>query len=517
MNAIKLETIIGLETHVQLRTASKLFCRCDNDVDDKEPNTQVCPVCMGHPGTLPVPNKQAIEWAVLTALALNCKIATYSKFDRKSYFYPDLPKGYQISQFDEPIGIDGHLMVTVGGREYRVRIERLHLEEDAAKLIHSQGEKTSLVDFNRAGTPLIEIVTKPDIPSPEVAKAFLQELRLIMRYLNVSYADMEKGQLRCDANISLKPVPNDFQRAKKKFDLKGDIITLFPKTEIKNLNSFRSVERALKYEIQRQTKLWGENKPPMTEMTRGWDEKKLATAAHREKEAINDYRYFSEPDIPPYEFSQKFIHDVRDKMVELPHEKRKRFEEQLGIKPSEANTITDDKYIADFTEETISELRAWLIALEEVEGTEKEIWEKYKTKLVKLVISWITSRLFTLLKKQNTTIKQAKITPENFAELMTLIYQRRINSTNAQVILEKMFLSGKDPSNIMETEDLGQIAGDDIGGYVDEVIKEFPQQVEQYKAGKTNVLQFLIGHVMKKSKGKADPEAVNDLIVHRIK
>ncbi|OGY82946.1 MAG: glutaminyl-tRNA synthase (glutamine-hydrolyzing) subunit B [Candidatus Kerfeldbacteria bacterium RIFCSPLOWO2_01_FULL_48_11] len=511
------ETIIGLETHVQLRTESKLFCRCANQVEDAEPNTSICPVCMGHPGTLPVPNEIAIGYAVRAALAMHCTISATTRFDRKSYFYPDLPKGYQISQYADPVGTDGHLLVAIGGKKHRIRIERLHLEEDSAKLVHTADGSSTLVDYNRAGTPLVEIVTKPDIPDPKTARLFLQELRLVMRYIGISDADMEKGHLRCDANISLRPIPEDFDRAKELLGLDGNVNTLFPKTEIKNLNSFRSVERALNYEIRRQTELWHSSKPPLNATTRGWDEKKGVSVEHREKEHAHDYRYFPEPDIPPFDISQHWVLKVRDEMVELPEDKRQRFENQYGMNLADASVVVEDKTVADFFEAVVSELRAWLVALEEVSGTEQEIWEKHKTKLVKLVVGWMTSRLFTFLNEHEISITDSKVTPENFAELITLIHQRRVNSTNAQVILEKMFLTGNDPSDILESDDLGQIEGDGIEKVVGTVVNTNPLIVEQYKAGKVGVLQFLIGKVMKETKGKADPEAIREMLMYRLK
>ncbi len=512
-----LETVIGLETHVQLRTKSKMFCRCDNSGEDQEPNTTVCPVCMGHPGTLPVPNEQAIAWAAKVALALHCKVSRQSKFDRKSYFYPDLPKGYQISQFDQPIGKDGYLMVHVGKKPVRVRIERVHLEEDSAKLVHAPDGKSTLIDFNRAGTPLVEIVTKPDIQSPAVAKAFLQGLRLIMRYLGVSDADMEKGHLRCDANISLKPIPEHFGRAKKKFGLEGDVTTLFPKTEVKNLNSFKAVERALEFETKRQSALWYDGKPPLVAVTRGWDDKKMGTVQHRDKEAAHDYRYFPEPDLTPITFTKAQLDGLERDMPELPYEKRDRFESQFGMRGADAAILVDDLRVAHFFEEVVSELKAWLVSLEEVEGTEQEIWESHKAKLVNQVVSWITTKLFTLLNERRQSIDEAKITPENFAELMTMMYKRRINASVAQTVLEKMFVSGEDPSDIVEAGNLGQVSGEkELTEIIDAVINENAGMVDQFKKGKTPVLQFLIGQAMKKSKGKADPKVIRELLIHRL-
>lgn len=514
----KYEPVIGLEIHVQLKTESKMFCSCDNRGENEPPNTTICPICLGHPGVLPVINKKAVQWSVMAALALDCKINKKSHFDRKSYFYPDLPKGYQISQYSAPFGHDGHLIIGLEKRKRHVRIERVHLEEDTGKLLHEEDKSASYVDYNRAGTPLLEIVTRPDIQTPEGAKIFLQELRLVMRYLDISDADMEKGHLRCDANISLRPNPEYFIDKAKEAGIGLDPKKLYPKTEIKNLNSFRSVERALEYEIKRQAELWDKDQAPTFLSTRGWDEKKGVTVEQRVKEEQHDYRYFPEPDLPPLEFGKKFIDEIKQEMKELPYTKRKRFAEYFGLGNYDINILVADKFLADFFEEVVTELKAWLITLEEVEGSEQEIWEKHKKKLVKTVANWVISRLLSLLNKDNVSIKEAKITPENFAELITLIYQRKVTKQVAVQILEKMFLTGKDPSNIIEEEDLGQLTEtEDLEQVVTEVISSNQKVVEQYKAGKTASLQFLIGQVMKQTKGRAEAQKVKELLTFRLK
>jgi len=514
----KYEPVIGLEIHVQLKTESKMFCSCDNAGENKPPNTTVCPVCLGHPGVLPVINEQAVRWAVMAAMSLSCKINTKSHFDRKSYYYPDLPKGYQISQYSAPFGYEGHLIVDMEKKKRRVRIERVHLEEDTGKLLHEADKSASYVDYNRSGTPLLEIVSHPDIQTPQGAKSYLQELRLIMRYLEISDADMEKGQLRCDANISLRPNPEFGLKDPSNATIGFDPKKLYPKTEIKNLNSFRSVERALAYEIKRQTELWNKDQAPKIQSTRGWDEKKGVTVEQRIKEEQHDYRYFPEPDLPPLNLDKKFISQAKEEMVELPHDKRKRFKDYFGLGDYDTNIVVADKLLASFFEEVVSELKAWLIALEEVEGSEQEIWENNKKKLVKMVANWVISRLLNLLNKQNINIKQAKITPENFAELITLIYQHKVNNQTALQILEKMFLSGKDPSNIMEEEDLGQLTeSDDLEKIVAEVINTNKKVVDEYKAGKIASLQFLIGQVMKQTKGRADVHKVKELLTYKLK
>jgi aspartyl-tRNA(Asn)/glutamyl-tRNA(Gln) amidotransferase subunit B len=458
-------------------------------------------------------NQQSVEWAVLAALALHFKMPKTSYFDRKSYFYPDLPKGFQISQYGATIGSNGYLLIDLKDHERRVRLERLHLEEDSAKLLHEADKSASYVDYNRAGTPLLEIVTKPDIQSPEEAKIFLQELRLVMRYLDISDADMEKGHLRCDANISLRPDPEYF-KAFPKIKMQP----YYPKTEIKNLNSFVAVEHALAYEIKRQAKLWDKGKQPEFSSTRGWDDKAGETKEQRGKEEKHDYRYFPEPDLPPLEFNKKFLDEIKKKLMELPHEKKERLEGQLGLTKYDAKILTDNKHLADFFEQVISELKAWLVSLEEIEGTEEEVWKKHKDKLVKKVANWIISRLLKLLNDKRIEIKESKITPENFAELITLIYQNKVNQNKAQVILEEMFNTGQDPSDIMAEKDLGQLSqSKDLERIINSVINNNPEIIKQYQAGKKTVLQYLIGQVMKETKGRADPKAVREMLAYKIK
>jgi len=513
---MKLKTIIGLEIHVQLKTKSKMFCGCDNTGENKPANTTICPVCVGHPGILPVANRQAIEWSAMAAIALNCKIPEFTKFDRKNYFYPDLSKGYQISQFDQPIGLGGHVVIDVDSKEKKIGLTRIHLEEDAAKNTHAPNGKSSYVDYNRGGTPLMEIVSEPDISTPEEAKIFLQELRLIMRNLEISDADMEKGHLRCDANISLKPEDDPAS-------------TFYPKTEIKNINSFKAVEKALAHEIKRQTKLWQEKNPPKEQSTRGWNEDKQVTEEQRGKEEAHDYRYFPEPDLPPIRFwlhSDQRCEDndyidvecIKATVPELPRAKRQRFMTDYEMSAADAKLLTETKEISGFVEHAISELKAWLNSLEETEGTEQEIWQKNRKKLTKLVCSWITSELFKLINESGVAWTDLKITPENFAEFITLIYQNKINSSAAQKILAEMFTTGQDPSQIMQEKNLGQMEDEsELDSIVDQVIKENPSQVEEYKNGKEAVIQFLIGQVMKETRGKANPQKVAKMFKNKLK
>ncbi|MCB9802824.1 Asp-tRNA(Asn)/Glu-tRNA(Gln) amidotransferase subunit GatB [Candidatus Nomurabacteria bacterium] len=495
----KLETIIGLEIHLQLKTKSKMFCACSNDGENQKPNTTICPVCLGHPGTLPTINEQAVNLGVKMALALNCQINQKSKFDRKNYFYPDLPKGYQISQFDIPIAVDGHLVIEENNQPKRIGIERLHLEEDAGKNIHLNGQ--TLVDFNRAGTPLAEIVTRPDFRQPEETKIFLQNLRLLARYLGVSEAEMEKGHLRCDANISLRPVGED---------------KLYPKTEVKNLNSFKAVEKALQFEVRRQTALWEKNTPPHLTETRGWDEDKQETVGQRTKEGFSDYRYFPEPDLPPLIISDQDLQGIVNSLPELPQAKIARLITEYSLSASDAKILVQSKDWSEFWEQVMSELNSWLFKSEGGNDQAEVIWEKHKAKFAKLAFNWISNELFGLL-PVNFKFSDLKISSENMAELISLVYQNKINSSAGQTILKAMFESGGDPSNIAEKLDLAQI--DDVATLEDLVIKVlmlYPKQLAELKQGKEALLKFFVGKVMAESKGKANPQKVEEIIKGKI-
>lgn len=492
-----LEPVIGLEIHIQLKTKSKMFCSCANNPDAK-PNFNICPVCTGQPGVLPVANQKAIDWTIMTGLALNCKISKQSKFDRKNYFYPDLPKGYQISQYDEPFCKGGHLEIEIDGKTKKINLERIHLEEDAGKLLHSSLKNYSLVDLNRTGTPLMEIVTKPDFQKPQEAKIFLQELQKIVRYINVSEANMEKGQLRCDANISLRP--------------KGDW-KLYPKTEIKNMNSFRGVERALTYEIKRQEKLWQDKNPPKYQSTRAWDDEKSETREMRTKEGSSDYRYFPEPDLPVFLISDLKIKQLKDALPELPSEKKKRFIRQFSLGQKEAEIITFDISLADFFESVVTELLEWVRSLE----PKRKISDSEFKKIIKLAADWLTSKLFSLLNEKGIGIKECKITPENFAEFVAMFYDEKINSKIGQEVLAEMFEKGSDPSNVVEQKGLLQISDiSSLEKVADEVILNNSKPVSDFKAGKQNAIQFLMGQVMKKSKGKANPKVVIEILKKKL-
>jgi aspartyl-tRNA(Asn)/glutamyl-tRNA(Gln) amidotransferase subunit B len=505
-----LEPVIGLEIHIQLKTKTKMFCGCASQ-EAAAPNVNVCPVCMGHPGTLPVINEEAVRAGVRMGLALGCSITSPSKFDRKHYFYPDLPKGYQISQYDQPIAQHGTLSVDVPGKDAvrpvaTIEIVRAHLEEDAAKNLHGTDGKT-FVDYNRAGTPLLETVTGPDFKSPQEAKIFLTELRLIARTLGISDADMEKGHLRCDANVSLR-----------KLDDAGNVVgaRFNPKTEVKNLNSFRHVERALAYEIERQTELWNAGTPPAVTTTRGWDDAKQKTVEQRVKEAEGDYRYFPEPDLPPLVLAE-LADELRPKLPELPAKRRARFVEEYALKPDDARQLVDDPALANFAENVFSELHAWLDSVPELEGAAEEVIGKERSRIGKLVSSWILTKLLGALASRAGDVRTMKVDAENFAELVTLIATGKLNAAGATTVLEEMLESGADPSHVMEDKRLGRM--EDAGALaeaVDRVLGNFPAEVARYKGGEKQLLQFLIGMVMKETEGTAEAKVVRNMLLVKL-
>ncbi len=491
------ETIIGLEIHVQLKTKSKMFCSCPNEAEPKEPNINICPICMGHPGVLPVINSQAVEWTIMAGQALHCRINKQAKFDRKNYFYPDLPKGYQISQYDQPFCGAGYLEIEIGGQKRKISLERIHLEEDAGKLIHPEGANYSLVDYNRASTPLMEIVTKPDIRSPEEAKIFLQTLRKILKYIGVSDADMEKGQLRCDANISLR------EKGAK---------TLLPKTEVKNMNSFKAVEKALAYEQNRQADVLDEG-GELYQATRGWDENKGETIEQRVKEGEADYRYFPEPDLPPLEFSDAKIAQIFKNLPELPEDRKNRFMEQFEINGNDAEILIQEREVGEYFEAVISESKEWVQSLK---GENKEISTEAK-EIIKLATNWIITRLFALLKEKNISLADCKITPENFAELMAMIAHKKISAQNAVKVLKIMFDHGSDPSQVIDEQGLAQVSDEgELNKIIAQVIIANPYSVKDFQAGKKQALQFLIGQVMAATKGKADPKTAGEMLKAKI-
>src|SRR3989344_7498130 len=412
------QPVIGLEIHVELKTKTKMFCGCLNDPDEKHPNINVCPICLAHPGTLPTINKKAVEAVLKLGLALNSEIPETSKFDRKNYFYPDLPKGYQISQYDQPL--------VLGGELNNIRLRRIHLEEDTASLIH--GEKgESLVDFNRAGIPLMELVTEPVIKSGEEAVAFAGELRLILRYLDISDADMEKGQMRVEANVSVSKNSE-----------------LGTKVEVKNLNSFRSVGEAINYEIKRQEEVLEKGELIVHE-TRGWDEIHKKTKHQRAKEEAHDYRYFPEPDLPPFDL-KKFNHkELKSSLPELPDQKRERFTKEFLLNPEQIEILISDPELSHYFEKSVSELFSGKSELE-------------KTKSIQLLFNYLTSDLKGLINEKNITAAELKITPENFADLVVLIIKNEISSRTAKDVLKEMNETGLDPRQIIEKKGLSQIS-----------------------------------------------------------
>lgn len=495
--------IIGLEIHVRLKTKTKMFCSCANVDDATPPNTAICPVCTGQPGALPALNAEAVRLGVRTGLALGCAIPDHAHFDRKNYFYPDLPKGYQISQYDFPVAQMGEVFIDVSKKEalperehVRIGITRAHLEEDAAKNIHDAASSASLIDFNRAGVPLTEIVTEPDFRSPAEAKMFLQELQLLLRTLNVSDADMEKGYMRCDANVSLMAIDENNMPAQHGYN---------PKIEIKNLNSFRAVERALKFEIERQGKLLAAGEIPVG-ATRGWDENKSETFEQRLKETNADYRYFPEPDLPPLTLTE-IRETEKVRLPELPMETRVRLQTEYGFGEDDARFfVSNDGWVA-YIEAVMSELGAWLEATDKKGESGGELLDERKRELAKLAGGWLTSKLAGLLSAANRTIKDVKISPEDFAEFLHLIDDGAVNSANAQKLLALMLEHGVDPSHLLEEHNLGQM--DDPAALtktVADVLEQNVEQVAQIRAGKVQLVKWFVGVVMKSTEGRANPE-----------
>ncbi|MCA9384903.1 MAG: Asp-tRNA(Asn)/Glu-tRNA(Gln) amidotransferase subunit GatB [Candidatus Magasanikbacteria bacterium] len=488
-------TIIGLEIHARLKTKSKMFCSCPNVDDATAPNTAICPICTGQPGALPAVNQEAVHLGVRLGLALGCRIPDEAHFDRKNYFYPDLPKGYQISQFDHPICIDGELWIDVPGQEaprdrIRVGITRAHLEEDAAKNSHDGASQATLVDYNRGGSPLIEIVSEPDLRSPAEAKAYVQEMQNILRAIGSSAADMEKGHMRCDANISLLEVDENGRRLQDEFN---------PKVEIKNLNSFRSVEHALTYEIARQNEMHDRGEIPQG-ATRGWDENTGKTFEQRSKENSADYRYFPEPDLPPLVLSA-IREQEKTRLPELPAAKRARLVEEYQFTADDVKLIVSNGW-TDFADQIMSELKAWMNAA----NIDADI-----SKLSKLMSGWLLSKLPAILTQKEISFEDLRITPENFAEFVKLVYEGAVSSTNAQKLLALMVDSGADPSQLMEDHTLGQISDPAmITETVERLIAQNPQQTEQIKNGEVKLVKWFVGCVMKATEGRINPELAEE-------
>ena len=488
---------IGLEIHAELKTKTKMFCNSLNDPDEKHPNVNICPICTGHPGTLPVINEEAVKKTILVGFALNCQIANQTNFDRKNYFYPDLPKGYQISQYKRPFCSNGFL--EIGNR--KIRVTRIHLEEDAGRLQHDQKGDHSLVDFNRAGVPLMELVTEPDLTSAEEVKEFAEKLRLILRYLGASEANMEKGQMRVEVNISVS--------SSEKMGVK---------VEVKNLNSIRVAAQAVDYEIKRQTELLEEGKEIKQE-TRGWDEAGQKTFSQRSKEEAHDYRYFPEPDLPVLNFNEKYLEDVRYLMPELPEQRKMRFKKGYGLNDAQVEIFTIAKHLGDYYERVASELdvAAKIVHQGQNEKTESHL----PAKLHALSANYIITEFPALMNAKGFEIDDItgfKITPEAFAELMVLIFHEKLSSTGAKAVLKEMAEIGLHPEQIMKEKNLGQVSDTgELQKAVEEVISKNPKAVEDYKKGKTESLKFLVGQVMVMTKGKANPQIATDLLTKVLK
>ncbi|MDD5061746.1 MAG: Asp-tRNA(Asn)/Glu-tRNA(Gln) amidotransferase subunit GatB [Candidatus Marinimicrobia bacterium] len=469
--SVKYQPVIGLEVHAQLLTDTKIFCRCKNTYG-AAPNSLTCPVCLGMPGTLPVLNKKAVEFAIKMGLATDCSIAGLSRFARKHYFYPDLPKGYQISQYDEPLCYNGKILIRFNGTEKTIGITRIHIEEDAGKSIHSYDN--TQVDFNRCGVPLIEIVSEPEMHSPEEAYAYLMKLKQILEYLEICDCNMEEGSLRCDANISLRMV------GQKKFGTK---------TEMKNMNSFRGVERALNYEIERQTRILEEGRS-ITQQTMLWDEAKGEARSMRSKEESHDYRYFPEPDLVPLEVSEEWKNVVRENLPELPDQKYQRFLNDFQLRPYDASLLTADRYLADYFEEVVNIIND-----------------------PAMVSKWILGEILRILSQNNLTSRQIPLAAEDLGELLNLIKSGKITANIGKIVFDKMLTEHQPAKIIIEREKLLAVSDDaELMQIIRTIIAENPNEVERYRAGANNLFGFFMGQVMKKTRGQANPNITSHLL-----
>lgn len=468
------EAVIGLEVHAQLKTKTKIFCNCPTDFGST-PNDQVCQICAGMPGVLPVLNEQAVQFAIKTGLALNCEISETTKFDRKNYFYPDLPKGYQISQFDQPICKGGFLEIN----RRKIRIHRAHLEEDAGKLVHAgaaglHGSDYSLVDLNRAGVPLLEIVSEPDLETPDEARLYLTELRNILRYLEVCDGNLEEGSFRCDANVSIRP--------------KGES-KLGTKTEIKNMNSFKSVQRAIQSEIDRQKDLVSKGQSIKQE-TRLWNDTDGKTYPMRSKEEAHDYRYFPEPDLVPLKITKKWVEDVRATLPELPEQRRSRYTNECGLSSEDSCILVESRELGDFFDK--------VLAL----GTS-----------AKAAANWLIGPTTAFLKDNKIEFSQTKITPQNIKDLVDCVSEGTIGSTTAKQVLTDLLAESGDVRAVIVEKGLAQISDESgLKNIVSETIQKFPEQLKEFREGKTKVRQFFFGEMMKATKGKANPQVINKLL-----
>jgi len=481
---MKYEPVIGLEVHVEMLTKSKMFCACPVvDSTNAAPNTAACPICAGHPGTLPVTNRQVVEYALRVATALECQIAPLSIFARKNYFYPDLPKGYQITQYEQPLAEHGKITLITSQGEKVIRIHRVHLEEDTGKLTHVEqdGKSFSLVDLNRAGVPLLEIVTEPDFHSAEEVRAYAESLRALVRYLGVNSGDLEKGVMRIEPNISVRPVGQE---------------KLGTKVEIKNLNSFKALERGVAYEINRQIELI-EAGGKVVQETVGWDESKQATYSQRSKEDAHDYRYFPEPDLPPLVVSKRWMDAVREALPELPWERRRRFAQEYALSTAES----------------------WQLAAEKAAGEYFESVLKAGSGLgVRAVYAWVTGELFSLMNASGTGFESNQIQPKDLADLLALVNAGKINQQTAKTVLTEMFATGRPAVEIVAEKGLAQVSDTDfISKIVAETLAENPDEIASYKAGKITVANFLFGQVMRKAGGKANPQVVRAELERQLK
>jgi len=474
---MQFEAVIGLEVHAQLKTKTKIFCSCPASFG-APPNTHTCPVCLGMPGVLPVLNKKVVEYAILMGIATNCTIAANSRFARKNYFYPDLPKGYQISQYELPIAQNGHIDIETNGVKKRIGITRIHMEEDAGKLIHDLSRPYSMVDFNRTGVPLIEIVSEPEIRTFEEAGAYLRKLRSILRYLDICDGNMEEGSFRCDANVSIRP---------------EGTAPFGTRTELKNLNSFKNVEKAIRYEIERQKDVLLEGGKIVQE-TRLWDPAKNCTTSMRGKEEAHDYRYFPDPDLLPLVIDDSWINELTKKLPELPDEKKERFISEYGLPEYDAGVLTSAIELAGYFEACVKEFNN-----------------------PKQVSNWVMGALLGLLNTGGKTIEESPVSSSNLARLLKLIDQNVISGKIAKTVFEEMAETGKSPEEIIREKDLVQVTDvSAIEEMITKLIESCPKEVADYKAGKTKVLGFFVGRIMKETKGKANPETVNRILKEKL-
>jgi aspartyl-tRNA(Asn)/glutamyl-tRNA(Gln) amidotransferase subunit B len=480
MSGIKFETVIGLEIHAELLTASKMYCGCSADYSSApEPNTFICPVCTGLPGAMPVINRKAVEQAVLVGQALNCSINAVNTFARKNYYYPDLPKGYQISQYELPVASDGWLEVMEEGgtRPTRIRVRRAHLEEDTAKSFHQDGH--TLIDYNRAGVPLLEIVSEPDMRTVEAALAYATKVRAILRYLGVNSGDMEKGVLRFEANVSVRPAGSAEFRTR---------------TEIKNLNSFRALTRASAYEIERQIKVY-EGGGEVVQETLGWDDVRGVTVSQRSKEHAHDYRYFPEPDLPPLQLERAWIESIKTQLPELPDAKIGRFERDYELKPAEAALLASEKDLADYFERVVTHAKS----------------------PAKIVNNWVVGEFLRYTSDLGIEVADASVTPEHLAKLIDLVSAKKINPNTGKTVLGEMFKTGRAPAEIVKEKGLDQISDEK---YLEEVVRkileEYPKEVTQYLAGKETLLQWFMGQAARATQGKADPQVTREVLTREL-